>query len=122
MSDVDAMQFGDYIFQYNPQHISVSSAEHVVTHFCPGKTEVSQNLGQKARIAECSGSFFGETFADAMRELTRFRQKTADGKTAMLFLPGTEPFLARLTDFTFNAQGDGRVIPYTARFLEAKTG
>ncbi len=37
----------------------------------------------------------------------------------MLYLPGVEPFSARLSDIAFDLTGDGRVVPYTMRFMEA---
>lgn len=110
------MQFKDYIFRHNPARITVSEAKAVVTHVCPGGGEISQELGRKARIILCSGSFFGTTMAHAMSQLTAFRQKaTGEG---MLYLPGIPPFSARLLELVFDAEGDGRVILYTMKFTE----
>lgn len=119
MNGVDTMQFRDYIFNHNPQRVTVSAADNVVTHLCPGGAEISQHLGARARVVTCTGSFFGDSFADAMRQLEQFQRKASGGGTGILFVPGIAPFFARLTDFTFNAEDDGRIIPYTMHFIEA---
>jgi len=117
LANIDNMQFRDFIFKHNPEKISVSDAQNVVTHFCPGKTEITQDMGKKARIVTCFGSFWGDSYSAAMRELLEFRQKSAG--VGMLYLPGIPPFSARLSELSFDAQGDGRIIPYTMRFVEA---
>lgn len=119
MGSLTALQFRDFIFKTNPEKISVSHAKNVVSHFCPGKSEITQDMGERARVAVLSGSFWGESFAEAMRQLNDFRAKS--GEAGMLFLPGFPPFAARLTDFAFDAIGDGRIIPYTMRFVEVMT-
>lgn len=114
---MDTMQFRDFIFKNNPQKISVSDSSNLVSHFCPGKAEITQDLGKKARVVTCSGSFWGDSFSEAVNQLLDFRQRS--GGVGMLFLPGIPPFPARLSELSFDAQGDGRIIPYTMRFLEA---
>lgn len=114
-----SLQFRDFIFKNNPEKISVSDSENVVSHFCPGKAEITQDMGRKARTVILSGSFWGGSFSEAMSQLLEFRAKSGD--VGMLFLPGLPPFPARLVELAFNASGDGRIIPYTMRFLEAMT-
>lgn len=114
-----SMQFRDFIFKTNPEKISVSDSKNVVSHFCPGKAEITQDMGKKARVVVLSGSFWGDSFSEAMSQLLDFRSKSGD--VGMLFLPGIPPFPARLTELAFDAHGDGRIIPYTMRFLEAIT-
>lgn len=94
----------------------MSDSRNIVSHFCPGKAEISQDLGKNARAVTCSGSFWGYSFSEAMNQLLEFR-KRSDG-VGMLYLPGVAPFPARLCELAFDAQGDGRIIPYTMRFLE----
>lgn len=112
------MQFKDFIFRHNPERISVGDSRRIVSHFCPGAAEITQNLGQNARAVTCAGCFFGDNFSEALAQLLEFRQKS-DGETGMLYLPGLPPFPAKLVELAFEATGDGRVIPYTMRFLEA---
>lgn len=114
-----SMQFRDFMFKTNPEKISVSDSKNVVSHFCPGKAEITQDMGKKARVVVLSGSFWGDSFSEAMSQLLDFRAKSGD--VGMLFLPGLPPFPARLTELAFDARGDGRIIPYTMRFLEAVT-
>lgn len=113
----NTMQFRGYVFTTNPEKISVGETRNVARHFCPGKAEISQDMGKKARVVTCTGSFWGESFSDAMRELLKFREQ-GDG-VGMLYLPGMPPFAARLVELAFDAQGDGRIIPYSMRFIEA---
>lgn len=126
---VNTMQFRGYVFPTNPEKISVGETRNIVRHFCSGNTEISQDLGKKARIVTCSGSFWGDSFSDAMRELLRFREQSEGnpcggsnpsvGGVGMLYIPGMPPFPARLAELAFDAQGDGRIIPYTMKFIEA---
>lgn len=113
----NTMQFRGYIFSTNPEKISVSETRNVARHICPGYAEISQDLGKKARVVTCTGSFWGESFSDAMRELLKFREQ--GGGVGMLYLPGMAPFPARLAEIAYDAQGDGRIIPYSMRFIEA---
>lgn len=119
MGTVYSLQFRDFIFKHNPEKISISDCKNVVTHFCPGKAEITQDMGKKARVVTLSGSFLGDSFSGAMGQLLDFRAKSGD--VGMLFLPGLPPFPARLTELAFDACGDGRIIPYTMQFLEAVT-
>lgn len=114
---MNTLQFRDFIFRYNPEKITVSDSVNVVSHFCPGKAEITQDMGKNARVVTLNGSFWGDSFSDAISQLLDFRAKS--GGIGMLFLPGVPPFPARLTELAFDAQGDGRIIPYTMRFLEA---
>lgn len=120
---VNTMQFRGFVFSTNPEKISVNEEWNVVRHFCPGKAEISQDLGKKARVVTCSGSFWGASFSETMRELSRFREESggslSGGNVGMLYIPGMPPFTARLTELAFDAQGDGRIIPYTMKFIEA---
>lgn len=113
------MQFRDYMFPNNPQSIAVTQGAGAVTLFCPGKGEVVQNLGGNARVVRCTGSFFGECYAEAAAQLEQFRRKAERDEAGTLFLPGVEPFQAHLRELVFEATGDGRIIPYTMVFVEA---
>jgi hypothetical protein len=114
------MQFRDYIFRHNPAKITVSSPKAVVTHLCPGGAEIAQELGERARVVTCSGSFFGASMGEAMGQLLEFRQRSAG--EGMLYLPGLPPFPARLLELVFDAEGDGRIILYTMKFIETFMG
>jgi len=116
---VETMQFRDFLFPHNPHTITVRQPEGLVGHFCPGKGDVLQHLGARARTVRCQGSFFGATYTQALAQLRAFRQKTQDSRRGMLLVPGMEPLLAYLSEFAFNAQGDGKIIPYTMVFTEA---
>jgi hypothetical protein len=117
---MDTVQFRDFIFRHNPHNIQMSAPQATASHFCHGVGEIVQGMGEKARIVKCSGSFFGDTYTQAMAQLLEFRAKTAKGEAGMLFLPGIPPFMARLREFVFDAVGDGRIIAYTMEFVEVR--
>lgn len=70
-------------------------------------------------MVTCSGSFWGPSFSEAIKELIEFRQR--GDSVGMLYLPGIAPFPARLRELAFDAEGDGRIIPYTMSFIEEIT-
>lgn len=115
----DTMQFRDYLFPHNPQSITVTQGAGAVVLFCPGKGEIVQNLGGKARVVRCAGSFFGESFGEAAAQLEAFRRGAERDAPGTLFLPGVEPFQAHLRELVFETSGDGRILPYTMLFVEA---
>lgn len=115
---METMQFRDYIFPYNPQSITVTEGTNTVTLFCPGKGEVTQNLGGGGRVVRCAGSFWGGSFEEAVRQVTLFRRSAGERACGMLLIPGMEPFWAHLKELVFEASGDGRIIPYTMLFVE----
>jgi len=115
---MEKVQFRDFIFLNNPRTIQVSSPKALVSHFCPGRGDVIQQLGRRARSIRFEGSFFGASYTRAMADLLRFRRSSADGEAGTLFLPGIPPLTARLRNFDFQASSDGRIIPYTMEFVE----
>lgn len=116
---VETMQYRSFIFRNNPQNITLYQPNEVVAHFCPGAGDVVQRLGPRARTVRCQGSFFGPSYREAMKQLQDFRACVADGEKGMLLIPGMAPFLAYLKELTFDATGDGKIIPYTMLFTEA---
>lgn len=116
---MEVMQFRDFVFRHNPAKITVRSVNETASHLCPGRGEVLQQLGARGRTVRCEGSFFGASYAGALAQLLEFRQKSADGARGMLYVPGHAPFMACLTELVFDAQGDGKIIPYTMLFTEA---
>ena len=119
---MDKMQFRGFVFPHNPQSITVSSSAQVAAYFCPGLGEYTQDMGRRGRTVRCGGCFFGENAAQALAQLSRFRQEADGGRTGMLYLPGVEPFMATLREFVFEEQGDGCILPYTMVFAEAEGG
>jgi len=116
---MDTIQFRDFIFRHNPHSIDVSTPKAVSLHFCPGFGDVSQGLGDRAREVRLAGTFWGNTYTQALSQILDFQRSTAGGVAGMLFLPGITPFMARLRNFAFAADGDGRLIAYTMEFVEA---
>ena len=113
------MQFRDFIFPHNPARILLEKAGHHAVFFCPGQGEVVQHMGPGRRQVRCVGDFVCPTPAESAALIADFEAKAADGRPGVLALPGMAPILAVLAEHTFQARGDGRVTPYTMRFLEA---
>ena len=115
---MNTMQFGDYIFKYNPEKIEVLQGESLVEHFFPGKGMAVQNMGRKTRKIKCYGVFTGKKLADTLSQIDIFTKRHTTGTAKMLFVPGIEPFYAVVKEFAVDMQGDGRLIPYTILFVE----
>ena len=116
---VETMQFRDFIFPHNPGSITVTQPGELAVHLCPGKGEVVQYLGARAKTVRCQGSFFGATFHEAVSQLQEFRERAGTAERGLLLIPGMQPFLAYLRELSFDSTGDGKIIPYTMVFVEA---
>ena len=53
-----------------------------------------------------------------LRQYEALRKVYEAGGTQVLCVPGHPPFYALFTALTLQAEGDGRVLDYTAQFLE----
>lgn len=115
---MDTMQFRDFLFRHNPEQITVTDAARLKEDFCPGLGSRVRRLGQRARRVRCHGSFLGASPEEAFEQAAELRRAAAGGQAGMLFLPGMEPFPARLEEFVAEAGGDGRILPYTLTFVE----
>ena len=92
---MDRMQFGDYLFPHNPHTIQVETAQKAAELFLPRLGGRIQPLGPQCRRITCKGELFSDS-----------PQKTGKALSSLF---------ERLT---YTADGDGRVIAYTAVFLE----
>ena len=113
------MQFRDFIFPHNPASIVVERLGRQAAFFCPGQGEVVQTLSDGRRQVRCSGDFVCASVAEAAALMASFEEKAADGRAGVLVLPGHPPMIAALAEHTFESRGDGRVAPYTMRFIQA---
>ena len=113
------MQFRDFFFPHNPAVITLETVGRQATFFCPGHGEVVQHMGAGRRQVRCTGDFVCPTPQESAALIADFAAKAADGRPGVLTLPGMAPIIAVLAEHTFQARGDGRVTPYTMRFLEA---
>jgi len=113
------MQYKDFIFPHNPAVITLRSDGRHAAFFCPGYGDIVQPLGDGARQVICAGSFVCASALQAQELLARFKEKTSGVSPGALILPGFEPMLAVLAESSFEARGEGRVLPYTMRFVES---
>ena len=113
------MQFREFIFPFNPASITVERLGRHAVFFCPGYGQIVQSLGDGKRQVLCAGDFVCATPSQSVTLIASFEEKCADGKPGVLILPGMSPMIAVLAQHSFQSRGDGRVTPYTMRFLEA---
>lgn len=114
---MDRMQFGSYLFPHNPRTIQVETAQKAAQLFLPRTGGRIQPLGPQCRRITCKGELFSDNPQATLKELSALAA-AADGEVKTLFLPTGEALFALLEQLTYTADGDGRVIAYTAVFLE----
>jgi len=116
---MESMQFRSFIFPHNPAAIAVERLGRHATFFCPGHGEVVQTLSEGRRQVRCSGDFVCASARESAALIADFEQRAADGQPGILIMPGMGSMIAVLAEHAFHARGDGRVTPYTMRFIEA---
>jgi len=67
----------------------------------------------------CEGEIFGSSAAAALKQLYPLLKMAENCTKGSLFLPSEKPFTAYLSAFKYQAAGDGRVISYSAEFIES---
>ncbi|MBC8585333.1 hypothetical protein [Youxingia wuxianensis] len=115
------LQFGAFVFEYNPRKIEVSLGSAMVSHLLPGYGNLVQHLGPKCRVVRCEGEVFAPTADQTNAKLSQIADLCGGGEDA-LFLPSGQRMQAYVSRFSYNAQGDGRVISYMLEFTEASSG
>ena len=110
------MQFGEYLFPHNPKTIQMEAVHRAAELFFPQMGSRVQPLGPQCRRITCKGELFSQSASKTLKELQALSQMAGQVKT--LFLPTGEAFSALLEQFSYTAQGDGRIIAYSAVFLE----
>jgi len=112
------MQFKDFFFPHNPASIVVERRGRHAVFFCPGFGEVVQPLCGGNRQVRCIGDFVCASAEHTAALIAEFESKVAGHTPGVLVLPGMEPMVCLLAEHNFHARGDGRVRPYTMRFVE----
>ena len=116
---MDKVQFKDFFFPHNPASIVVERAGRQAVFFCPGYGEVVQPLYSGRRQIRCTGDFVCASAAESAALIAEFERRAVGTTPGVLLLPGMEPMLCLLAQHSFAARGDGRVTPYSIRFIEA---
>lgn len=116
------MQFHNYIFSHNPSEITVKNSNKIITHFCPGMGEFSDNLGMLVQNVECLGNFLGDNYNMALLQLNKFIAVAQNTQAGLLYIPGLAPFMAYVSEFVYKAQGSGRIISYNIKFTSKDKG
>ena len=73
---------------------------------------------QRTPKRAAAGTALGRRCRGALRQYEALRKVYEAGGTQVLCVPGHPPFYALFTALTLQAEGDGRVLDYTAQFLE----
>ena len=107
--DTVQVSYGTYVFSPNPGAVTVQNRRTVVTEPLPGGGEWLTVTGSAPRSVQLQGQLWA---GDALRKVYEA------GATQVLCVPGHPPFYALFTALTLQAEGDGRVLDYTAQFLE----
>ena len=116
---MDKMQFKEFFFPHNPASIVIERVGRRAVFLCPGHGEVVQPLYGGRRQIRCTGDFVCASAAESAALIAEFESKAVQVTPGVLVLPGMEPMTCLLAEHSFQARGDGRVIPYTMRFVEA---
>lgn len=109
------MRFSDFIWPVNPCVVTVKNARRAAYHAPPFGEEEMEPMGRRGRVIEGSGRFYG---SDAREQLERLRQTAARQAVGTLFVPGTPPMTAVLTELSMEQQPGPEEVAYTFTFVE----
>ena len=115
---MDRVRFGEFVFPHNPASMVVERAGRQAVFFCPGHGEVVQPLCRGSRQVRLVGDFVCASAVESAALIADFERSVAGHTPQVLLLPGVEPIICLLAEHSFQARGDGRVSPYTMRFIE----
>ena len=116
---MDRVQFGEFVFPHNPASMVVERLGRQAIFFCPGHGEVVQPMHRGRRQIRLAGDFVCASATGSAALIAKFEAAVAGHTPQVLLLPGIEPMVCLLVEHVFQARGDGRVTPYTMRFIEA---
>ena len=116
--DTVQVSYGTYVFSPNPGGVTVQNRRTVVTEPLPGGGEWLTVTGSAPRSVQLQGQLWAGDAEGALRQYEALRKVYEAGGTQVLCVPGHPPFYALFTALTLQAEGDGRVLDYTAQFLE----
>ena len=116
--DTVQVSYGTYVFSPNPGAVTVQNRRTVVTEPLPGGGEWLTVTGSAPRSVQLQGQLWAGDAEGALRQYEALRKVYEAGGTQVLCVPGHPPFYALFTALTMQAEGDGRVLDYTAQFLE----
>lgn len=106
------MQFGSYVFPYNPAELKISMQSLQAVHTLPGRGQLRQSLGRELTRVEGEGELIGSQAGRLRRYLTQcLRSQSRE----LLVLPECDPFLAVLVQLELTGKG-GRE-EYSFRFV-----
>ena len=106
------IQFGEYIFPYNPAALTITMEQKKAVHSLPLRGEVCQLLGRGLITVQGESEAVGEYGGELISHLTACLKEQRE---AVLVLPECEPFAAVLTRLELNGKG-GRE-KYAFRFV-----
>lgn len=119
---MDRVQYGRYTFPHNPRVIRVTENRGSPVNSYPFLGEETALVGRRVSVVVLEGELFASGVQEALAAQETLRGVYAAGGKELLFLPGRQPFWAVFDRLELTARGDGRVLGYRARFLEAGGG
>lgn len=109
------MQFGSYVFPYNPARLKIMMGCLQAVHTLPMQGQLRQSLGRGLTRVEGEGELFGNQAEQLKQYLTGCLHGQ---KRELLLLPECEPFLAVLTQLELIGKGGREGYGYRFVFME----
>ena len=109
------MQFGEFVFPFNPNKIQVLSNNNILNNICAVGLSHTRVNGRKPTLISCYGEFVGEHAATYYQNLLSL---SSNGYTGVLSLPYHQPFYAVISNLKFTGQARENSINYYVEFIE----
>lgn len=116
------MQFRNFQFPSVPAHIQLRQGHRIIAHFCPGKGELLEPLGQEHQEILCAGWFWSQNREETAQQVSDFLSASQNQTPGLLFLPFGSPVYAYVKEAKLSGEGDGRIIPYRIVFVAQGVG
>ena len=110
------IQFGDFVFPYNPRRIEVSKGKNLRSFSTINGKVISRVYGEEPTVVRCQGELVGERGKKIYEGLNALLK---NGEIGVLSLSLEEPFYARLKSLRYLGEGAYNTIKYYAEFVEA---
>ena len=113
------MQFGSYVFPYNPAELKISMQSFQAVHTLPGRGQLRQSLGRQLTRVEGEGELIGPQAGQLRQYLDSCLRRQS---RELLVLPEWEPFLAALVRLEWIGKGGREEYGFRFVFLEETSG
>ncbi len=113
------MRYKNYVWKYNPKRLRISHERNIKEIAVPYERSLVRDYGEKRKIVNGIGEFFGE---DCIKDFEELKAVFNEGGVGYLILPKMNPFLAvfRAIELEENPQPD--YLTYSFEFWECSNG